>query len=70
MLARLREDGAASEGEEDGFSWGEVRKAFGLPQVWFLGVIFFFDGEWWFFGWVGFFGLMRCGVGTILYALA
>lgn len=46
VMAQLREDGATGLTEElDRFSWREVGRAFTLPQVWMLAVIFFFDGE-------------------------
>ncbi|KAG6860541.1 hypothetical protein C0995_010003 [Termitomyces sp. Mi166 len=45
VISRLRETGATGRNEEvDTFSWREVGQAFTLPQVWFLAVIFFFDG--------------------------
>ncbi|KAG6819012.1 hypothetical protein H0H93_016375, partial [Arthromyces matolae] len=45
VIARLRDTGATGRNEEvDSFSWREVGQAFSLPQVWFLAIIFFFDG--------------------------
>jgi hypothetical protein len=45
VIASLRKDGSTSYDERiDAFSWVEVGRAFKLPQVWFLAVIFFFDG--------------------------
>ncbi|KNZ82101.1 hypothetical protein J132_08284 [Termitomyces sp. J132] len=45
VMSRLRETGATGFNEEvDAFSWREVGQAFTLPQVWFLALIFFFDG--------------------------
>ncbi|KAJ3507119.1 hypothetical protein NLJ89_g6486 [Agrocybe chaxingu] len=46
VTAKLREDGATAKNEaSDRFSWREVGRAFMLPQVWMLAVVFFFDGE-------------------------
>lgn len=46
VVARLMEDGSTSKQETaDGFSWREVGMAFILPQVWMLGIIFFFSGK-------------------------
>ena len=37
--------GATARDENvDAFSWNEVGKAFGLPQVWFTALVYFFDG--------------------------
>ncbi|KAL0961234.1 hypothetical protein HGRIS_006200 [Hohenbuehelia grisea] len=45
VIQRLREDGAISKDDRaDAFSWGEVLRAFQLPQVWFSLFIFFFHG--------------------------
>lgn len=46
VIAKLREDGSIGQDEEkdDGFSWVEVGRAFLLPQVWMLAIIFFFAG--------------------------
>jgi len=45
VVAQLKETGATGRDEaEDKFSWREVYKAFTLPQVGLLAIIFFFDG--------------------------
>ncbi|EAU82199.2 hypothetical protein CC1G_10601 [Coprinopsis cinerea okayama7 len=45
VMARLKEDGAVERDDRvDKFSWKEVRKAFGLPQVWLLAIVLFMDG--------------------------
>jgi len=45
VVAKLKEDGATGRNDEiDAFSWKEVGRAFALPQVGFLAIIFFFDG--------------------------
>jgi len=45
IAAKLKEDGAiAKDDGVDEFSWSEVAKAFLLPQVWIIAVIFFMDG--------------------------
>lgn len=41
----LKEDGAISGSEKaDAFSWGEVGRAFLLPQIWMLGIVLFMSG--------------------------
>jgi MFS family permease len=46
VLRELRETGATGENEaSDKFSWIEVGRAFMLPQVQLLAIIFFFDGQ-------------------------
>jgi len=45
IVAKLREDGALGRDDTvDSFSWSEVWKAFTLPQVGLVALIFFFDG--------------------------
>ncbi|GLB38895.1 putative major facilitator superfamily protein [Lyophyllum shimeji] len=45
VIAQLKETGATGLDEDsDKFSWREVGRAFMLPQVWMLAVIFFLDG--------------------------
>ena len=44
VVARLRDDGATGRGDEDKFSWYQVREAFLLPQVWMLSVVCFCAG--------------------------
>ncbi|KIY50207.1 MFS general substrate transporter [Fistulina hepatica ATCC 64428] len=45
VVEQLRHYGViASKQEIDAFSWGEVVKVLFLPQVWFMGVHFFFNG--------------------------
>ena len=46
IAAKLKEDGSTSNDEAaDSFSWQEVRKAFTLPHVWILAIVFFFTGR-------------------------
>jgi len=46
VISKLKEDGATGNDESiDAFSWREVGMAFKLPQVWMLGVLFFFAGN-------------------------
>ena len=46
IAAKLKEDGSTSKDEAaDTFSWREVRKAFCLPHVWILAIVFFFTGR-------------------------
>ncbi|KAK7047484.1 hypothetical protein VNI00_006715 [Paramarasmius palmivorus] len=42
VVAVLREDSAHQE--EERFTWREVGEAFKLPQVWFMGFVFFLSG--------------------------
>ncbi|KAJ8463200.1 hypothetical protein ONZ45_g17665 [Pleurotus djamor] len=42
--AKLLEDQAIGSEEADSFKWIEIGRAFALPQVWFLAIIFFFSG--------------------------
>ncbi|KAG6832498.1 hypothetical protein H0H87_001423 [Tephrocybe sp. NHM501043] len=45
VTSALREGGAIGKDEDaDSFSWSEVRKAFFLPQVWLLSVVYFLNG--------------------------
>ncbi|KAF9473919.1 MFS general substrate transporter [Pholiota conissans] len=45
VVSKLKEDGSTEKSEKaDGFSWVEVGRAFALPQVWMLAVLFFFAG--------------------------
>ncbi|KAL1713440.1 major facilitator superfamily domain-containing protein [Schizophyllum commune] len=45
VTEQLKAAGATARDENvDGFSWNEVGKAFGLPQVWFTALVYFFDG--------------------------
>jgi len=42
----LRRDGAkAKGGDDDKFSWDEVKMAFKLPHMWIMSVSFFCDGK-------------------------
>jgi MFS family permease len=51
IAARLKEDGSTSKDETaDTFSWQEVGKAFTLPHVWILAIVFFFTGR--YFSWL------------------
>jgi sugar phosphate permease len=46
IAAKLKQDGSTSkDAVADTFSWQEVWKAFALPHVWILAVIFFFTGQ-------------------------
>lgn len=46
VVAKLKEDGTVGRDDSvDSFSWSEVKKAFMLPQVWFLAVVLFCDGR-------------------------
>lgn len=46
VVAKLKEDGAIESDERvDEFSWKEVGRAFALPQVWMLAIVFFMDGK-------------------------
>lgn len=44
IATQLKETGATGDDSDDKFSWREVGRAFMLPQVWMIAVIFFFDG--------------------------
>ncbi|KAF4590742.1 hypothetical protein EYR40_009339 [Pleurotus pulmonarius] len=45
VMDRLREDGALSQHESaDHFAWGEIVQALKFPHVWFILVLFFFNG--------------------------
>lgn len=47
VVTKLKEDGVTGRDDAvDRFSWREVGQAFMLPQVWWLGVVLFCDGEW------------------------
>ncbi|KAF8198500.1 major facilitator superfamily domain-containing protein [Pholiota molesta] len=45
VVSKLKEDGSTERTEEaDNFNWKEVGRAFALPQVWMLAILFFFAG--------------------------
>jgi hypothetical protein len=46
VVSKLKEDGSTERTEEaDNFNWKEVGRAFALPQVWMLAILFFFAGK-------------------------
>lgn len=46
VVSKLKEDGSTERTEEvDSFNWKEVGRAFALPQVWMLAILFFFAGK-------------------------
>ena len=45
VMKVLKADGAVVDDDSDKFSWSEVGRAFTLPHVWILGVIFFCGGQ-------------------------
>lgn len=67
-MAKLKEEG--EDAETDKFSWGEVKKAFKLPQVWFVAFIFLLDGT--FFRLRGDVSQLNLSyyLGVVLYGLA
>jgi sugar phosphate permease len=76
IATQLKQDGTTSKDEyADTFSWREVGKAFTLPHVWMLSIVFFFTGQYSIGGSPRCFHLVTAPIfcpflGTTLYALA